>query len=124
MFLRGSRKNNLNNLLLDDSHMIYMMTDWKVIEVLSIEHQPRTGCGGWSSDRSKYKWEVNYADFETCDGIPAKGTKEYNWMNHQLSTGPAGLDAKIKREIKANEGGTICVCVFLASGSEVGSCKA
>jgi hypothetical protein len=26
-------------------------------------------------------------------------------MKHQLSSGPAGLDAKIKKEIEANEGG-------------------
>jgi hypothetical protein len=35
-----------------------------------------------------------------------KGTKEYNWRQTQLSSGPFGLDAKIK-EIEANEGGTM-----------------
>ncbi len=23
-------------------------------------------------------WEENYADFKACDGMPVKGTKEYN----------------------------------------------
>ena len=36
-----------------------------------------------------------------------KGTKEYNWMKHQSSSGPACSDAKIKKEIELNEGGTV-----------------
>jgi hypothetical protein len=39
--------------------------------------------------------------------MPVKGTKEYNWKNTQLSSGPAGLDAKIEKEIEVNEGGTL-----------------
>jgi hypothetical protein len=78
----SSRKNNLVNSLMDDSHMIYTMTNEEVIEVLSIEHQPPKGCGGWtrriSSDRSKNLWEENYADFVACDGMPAQGTQEYS----------------------------------------------
>jgi hypothetical protein len=26
-------------------------------------------------------WEANYTDFEACHGMPAKGTKKFNWMN-------------------------------------------
>jgi hypothetical protein len=52
-------------------------------------------------------WEENYADFEACDGMSAKGSKLYNWKQTQLSSGPAGWDAKIKKEIEANEGGTV-----------------
>jgi hypothetical protein len=52
-------------------------------------------------------WEENHADFEACDGMPAKGTKEFNWRQTQLSIRPAGLDTKIKKEIEANEGGTV-----------------
>ncbi len=53
---------------------------------------------------SRDTWEENYTDFESCHGMPAKVTKELNWMQHQLNSGPAGLNAKIKKEIKANEG--------------------
>jgi hypothetical protein len=56
---------------------------------------------------SRDVWEENYADFEACDGLPTKGTKEYNWMKHQSSSGPACSDAKIKKEIELNEGGTV-----------------
>jgi hypothetical protein len=91
--------------------MIYTTADAKVIEVLSIEHQPSKGCYGWtrliSTDRSKNVWEQNYTDFEACDGMPAQGTKEYTWEQTQLSSGPASLDAKIKKEIEANDGGTM-----------------
>jgi hypothetical protein len=79
--------------------------DETVIEVLSIEHQPHRGRR--SSDRSKDKWDENYVDFEACDGMPAKETKEYHWRQTQLSSGHFGLDAKIKKEIEANEGGTV-----------------
>jgi hypothetical protein len=50
-------------------------------------------------------WEENYTDVEACDGMPAKGAKEYNWMKHQLSSEPAGLHAKMG--IDMNEGGTM-----------------
>jgi hypothetical protein len=56
---------------------------------------------------SRDVWEENCTDFELCDGMPVKGTKEYNWKNTQLSSGPAGWDAKMKKEIESNEGGTM-----------------
>ncbi len=56
---------------------------------------------------SRDVWEENYADFEACEGMPARGTKEYNQRLTQLSSGPAGLNAKIKKEIEVNEGGTV-----------------
>jgi hypothetical protein len=57
--------------------MIYATTDEKVIDVLSIEPQPHKGHGGWTEDRIRDMWDENYTDFEACDGMPAKGTKEY-----------------------------------------------
>jgi hypothetical protein len=39
--------------------------------------------------------------------MPAQGTKECTWKQTQLSSGSAGLDAKIKKEIEASEGGTM-----------------
>jgi hypothetical protein len=56
---------------------------------------------------SRDVWEENYADFVACDSMPAKGTPEYNWTKHHLSGGSFGLDGKIKKEIEANEGGTM-----------------
>ncbi len=91
----SSKKKNLINLLPDDPHMTYTRTDEKVIELLSIEHQPHKGHR--SSDRSKDKWDENYTEFKACDGMPAKGTKEYTWRQTQFSSGPFGLDAKIKK---------------------------
>ncbi len=38
-----------------------------------------------------------------CDGMPAKGTTKLNWMQHQLSSGPAVLNAKINKEINVNK---------------------
>jgi hypothetical protein len=37
--------------------------------------------------------------------MPIEGMKEYTWKQTQLSSGPAGLDARIKKEIEVNEGG-------------------
>jgi hypothetical protein len=49
----------------------------------------------------------NFEDFKVCDDMPAKGTKKYTWNQTQLSGGPFGLDAKIKKKIEAYEGGTM-----------------
>jgi hypothetical protein len=56
---------------------------------------------------SRDVWEQDYTDFKACEGMPARGSKEYNWRQNQLSNGPAGLGANIKKEIEANEGGTV-----------------
>jgi hypothetical protein len=56
---------------------------------------------------SRDGWEENYTDFEVCGVMPAKGTKEYNWKATQLKSGCSGLNAKIKKEIEVNEGGTV-----------------
>jgi hypothetical protein len=56
---------------------------------------------------SRDVWEENYTDFDACDSMPAKQTKEYTWRQTQLSSGSFGLDAKNKKEIEANEGGTM-----------------
>jgi hypothetical protein len=39
--------------------------------------------------------------------MPVKGTTEYNQRQTQLSSGHFGLDAKIKKEVEENEGGTM-----------------
>ena len=50
------------------------------------------------------KWEEQYAVFQAHMGMPARGTKLYNWQKNQLSNIPTGLNARIKKEIAANEG--------------------
>ncbi len=39
--------------------------------------------------------------------MPAVGTTLFYWKANQLRNGPAGLDARIEKEIAANEGGTV-----------------
>ncbi len=49
----SSRKSNLSKLLLDDPHMIYTTTDEKIIELVSIIHQPRKGNGGRTEEERR-----------------------------------------------------------------------
>jgi hypothetical protein len=39
--------------------------------------------------------------------MPVRGIKEYNWKQTQLSNGPKGLNAKIKKEVEVSEEGTV-----------------
>jgi hypothetical protein len=48
-----------------------------------------------------------YTVLEKCVVKPARDSKLYNWTKTQLSNGPSGLDAKIQKEIAANEGSTV-----------------
>ena len=53
-------------------------------------------------------WEKKYAVFESYDGMPEIGTPLYNWQSQQLgNTHPSCLNAKIREEIKENEGSTV-----------------
>ncbi len=49
-FWQRKQKNNLVYLSLDDPHMFYAITDEKVIQVLSIQHQPHKGRGRWTEE--------------------------------------------------------------------------
>jgi hypothetical protein len=50
-------------------------------------------------------WEEKYAEFESYDGMPEKGTPLYNWQMNQLSNGHAScLNAKIRKEYAENKG--------------------
>jgi hypothetical protein len=60
-----------------------------------------------NSGKHSNKWEENTAYFETHFGMPAKGTKLYNWKQTQLSSRPAGLDHKIEKEVESNEGSIV-----------------
>jgi hypothetical protein len=57
--------------------------------------------------KSMSDWEETFTDFEAYVKMPAVGSKLYNWKLHQLISGSFGLDAKIWKEIEANEGGTV-----------------
>ena len=52
-------------------------------------------------------WEKKYAEFESYDGMPERGTPKFNWQQNQLSNGPGSLNAKIREELAENEGSTI-----------------
>jgi hypothetical protein len=47
-------------------------------------------------------WEKKYAEFESYDGMPKRGTPQFNWQQNQLSNGPGSLNAKIREEIAEN----------------------
>jgi len=62
----------------------------------------------WSEQRVKLSdCEKRYAEFVSYDGMPKRGTPQLNWQQHQLSNGPASLNAKIREEIAENKGSTI-----------------
>jgi hypothetical protein len=52
-------------------------------------------------------WEKKYAEFESYDGMPKKGTPLHTWQKNQLSNGAGGLNAKIRKELEEDEGSTI-----------------
>jgi hypothetical protein len=52
-------------------------------------------------------WENKYAEFESNNGMPERGTPLYTWQQNQLSNGTGGLNAKIRKELEENEGSTI-----------------
>jgi len=52
-------------------------------------------------------WEKKYAEFESYNGMPERGTPQFNWQQNQLSNGPGSLNAKIWEELAENEGSTI-----------------
>ena len=53
------------------------------------------------------KWKEQYAEFERCVEMPAKGNKLHNWKQIQLSNGPSGLIAMIQKEITENTGSSV-----------------
>jgi hypothetical protein len=58
-------------------------------------------------DKMGIAWEKKYAEFESYDGMPEKGTPLHTWQSHQLSNGPVSLNAKIRKKLAENKGSTI-----------------
>jgi hypothetical protein len=52
-------------------------------------------------------WEKKYAEFESYDRMPEKGTPLYNWQQNQLNNVAVSLNAKIWEELGENKGSTI-----------------
>jgi hypothetical protein len=53
-------------------------------------------------------WEKKYAEFESYDAMPERGTPQFNWQQNQLSkTHTSCLNAKIQKEIEEDEGSTV-----------------
>ena len=53
------------------------------------------------------KWESEYTEFKSYDGMPAVGNKLHNWQNNELSKGAASFNAKIRKELAENKGSTV-----------------
>ena len=49
--------------------------------------------------KSGNAWERKYAEFESFDGMPERGTKLCNWQSNQLSN--------VRKEKADNEDGTV-----------------
>ena len=58
-------------------------------------------------DKMGIAWEKKYAEFESYDGMPERGTPLHNLQENQLGNKPASLNAKIRKEIAENKGSTI-----------------
>ena len=85
------------------------------------ENEEKEGSTVWSERRVKLSdcvekknrtkrcnaWERKYAEFESYDGMPKKGTPLYNWQETQLGNKPSSLNAKILKETEENKGSTI-----------------
>jgi hypothetical protein len=65
------------------------------------------GIGAMSAEASMIKWDRKYAEFESYDGLPERGTTLDNWQETQLGNRPSSLNAKIRKEIDKNKGSTI-----------------
>ena len=85
------------------------------------ENEEKEGSTVWSDRREKLSdcveqknrtkisnaWERKYAEFESYDGMPKKGTPLHNWQKHHLGNGTVGLNAKIRKELVENKWSTI-----------------
>ena len=54
-------------------------------------------------DKMGIRWEKKYAEFESYDGMPERGTPQFNWQQNQLSDGAGSLNAKIREELAENK---------------------
>jgi hypothetical protein len=58
--------------------------------------------------KSGNTWERKYAEFESYNGMPKRGTPLHTWQRSQLSnTHGSCLNAKIRKERAENEDGTV-----------------
>ena len=47
--------------------------------------------------------EKKYAEFKSYDGMPERGTPQFNWQQNQLSDGAGSLNVKIREELAENK---------------------
>ena len=53
-------------------------------------------------------WEKKYAEFQSYERMPERGTPQFNWQQNQLSnTHSSCLNAKIQKEIVENKGSAV-----------------
>jgi hypothetical protein len=74
-------------------------SDWRVKLFDCVEQKNRTKRGN--------AWERKYAEFESYNGMPKRGTPLHNWQRNQFKNGTGGLNAKIRKEKAENEDGTV-----------------
>jgi hypothetical protein len=98
----GNKPSSLNVKIREETEENEGSTIWSERRVkLSdcVEQKNRTKRGN--------TWERKYAEFESYDGMPKKGTPLYNLQEYQLGKKPASLNAKIRKELAENKGSTI-----------------
>ena len=62
---------------------------------------------GSSMEKIGNACERKYAEFESYDGMPKKGTPQHTWQKTQLGNAHASLNAKIQKELAENKGSTV-----------------
>jgi hypothetical protein len=98
------------------------------IGVMSAEARTAAGQKGSSNNKMGIAWEEKYAEFESYDGMPERGTPLHNWQQTQISNGHSSLNAKIRKEIEENKGSTVwsdrreklCDCVEQKNRTNIG----
>ncbi len=58
-------------------------------------------------DKMGIEWEEKFAEFESYDGMPERGTPLHTWKENQLGNRPASLNAKIQKESEENKGSMV-----------------
>ena len=48
-------------------------------------------------------WEKKYAEFQSYNRMPERGSPQFNWQQNQLSDGAGSLNVKIREELAENK---------------------
>ena len=99
----GNRPPSLNAKIwkeIEENKGSTVWSDQRVKLFDCVEQKNRTKSGN--------TWERKYAEFESYNGMPKRGTPLHTWQRSQLSnTHGSCLNAKIRKERAENEDGTV-----------------